>query len=273
MEFSTKQLTIVLLDLIGSTAFVQRAGPQRAAEWLQYHDRLARSLLYRFDGREIDRSDGFLLSFNRTIDAVNWALTYQATIPKKTKLNARIGIHFGTVVEVQQDELTTMAGAKRVELEGISKNIAARVMSLCGPGQVLCTADAMRRIKGRTNKQTPQGTRYACAGLYKFKGVRDAMVVYTIGATIQSLQPPPGSEKVKRIGGPKKIKSRARDRKILEWVVWAIFRAAFLASCYILYLLGPFLLSRAGRHLWGIYWLDWLDYIQDFVQWIMKQLN
>ena len=46
MEFNEKVLAIVLLDIIGSTAFVEKVGARRAAEWLQYHDRLTRSLLY-----------------------------------------------------------------------------------------------------------------------------------------------------------------------------------------------------------------------------------
>ena len=100
MEIKERKLAIVLLDLIGSTKFVQRVGAVKAAEWLQYHDRMTRTLMYRFDGREIDRSDGFLVSFERSIDAVNFALTYQATIPQRTKLNTRIGIHLGVVAEV-----------------------------------------------------------------------------------------------------------------------------------------------------------------------------
>ena len=67
-------LAIVLLDIIGSTAFVQRYGAVKAAQLFQYHDRLARSLIYKYNGREIDRSDGFLCSFDRVIDAVNFAL-------------------------------------------------------------------------------------------------------------------------------------------------------------------------------------------------------
>ena len=62
-----RYLAIVLLDIIGSTAFVQRAGAQVAAQWFQVHDRLARSLVYKHQGREIDRSDGFLLSFAKMI--------------------------------------------------------------------------------------------------------------------------------------------------------------------------------------------------------------
>ncbi len=95
MELKETKLAIVLLDLIGSTQFVQRVGALKAAQWLQYHDRLARSLVYKFQGREIDRSDGFLLSFERTIDAVNFGLIYQQTIPPRTKIGCRIGIHWG----------------------------------------------------------------------------------------------------------------------------------------------------------------------------------
>ena len=54
-DMRERRLTIVLLDLIGSTQFVQKAGPLKTAKWLQYHDRLTRSLMHRFSGREIDR--------------------------------------------------------------------------------------------------------------------------------------------------------------------------------------------------------------------------
>ena len=108
-----KYLAIVLLDLIGSTAFVQKVGQVKAARWLQYHDRLARSLCYRHDGREIDRSDGFLLSFDSVIDAVNFALAYQDIVPAKTRLGCRIGIHWGIVVEVFQHECRGKRGGAR----------------------------------------------------------------------------------------------------------------------------------------------------------------
>ena len=183
-----KKLAIVLLDIIGSTAFVQKYGAQKAAEWFQYHDRMTRNLCYKFKGREIDRSDGFLMSFDTAIDAVNFALHYQKTIPQKTKLDTRIGIHWGKVIEVQQDELYALMGAKGVELEGIGKNIAARTMSICGPKQVLLTKEAFSAIKNRTNHWTPKGTRYVMVGLYKFKGVAETQVIYAVGESIESLQ-------------------------------------------------------------------------------------
>lgn len=245
-------LAIVLLDIIGSTAFVQKYGAVKAAQLFQYHDRLARSLIYKYNGREIDRSDGFLCSFERVIDAVNFALQYQKQIPPKTKLNCRIGIHWGSIIEVKQDDRFIAANAKRVELEGISKNIAARTMSLCMAGQVLLTKEAMHVAKNRTNRHTPKSTRYVCVGLYKFKGVKKPQQIYAVGETIQSLQPPPGSDKVKRLGGPKYIKKRASDRKFLDWCLWIYKKLFYISLIWWLIVLVHALFSPHARVLIGL---------------------
>jgi len=271
MELIETKLAIVLLDLIGSTKFVQRAGAMKAAKWLQYHDRLTRSLILKFNGREIDRSDGFLLSFERPVDAVNFALHYQQHIPPKTKLQCRIGIHWGIVVEVKQDEIYTLGGAKQVELEGVAKNIAARTMSLCGAGQVLLTQEAMKAVKHRTNRFTPKGTRYALAGEYRFKGVRETQIIYTVGSTIESLQPPKGSEKVKRLGGPKRIKSRMRDKKLKEWIWFLLTRTALVFICCLVTMVGPTLLDKHKRLMSGLeMWFGWIDPIAELIQNIME---
>jgi class 3 adenylate cyclase len=251
-EMRERRLTIVLLDLIGSTAFVERVGPMQAARWLQYHDRLARSLLYRYDGREIDRSDGFLLSFERSIDALNFALHYQRDIPPKTRLNTRIGIHVGDVVEVTQHELEIMGGAKPIELEGVAKNIAARTMSLCGAGQVLLTTAAYQAVRGRANAHTPTGTRYALAGLYAFKGISEPQPIYTVGLTTESLQPPPSTQKAQRIGGPKKVRSRLRHMRARELAVWSLYRAAFIMLTLWTAILIRWIARPSARQFWGI---------------------
>lgn len=269
MDITLKErnLAIVLLDIIGSTRFVQRYGAMVAAKHFQIHDRLTRNLIYKFNGREIDRSDGFLCSFDRTIDAVNFALAYQSSVPKKTGLQTRIGIHWGKVVEVEQDEKYVAINAKKIELEGLAKNIAARTMSLCGPGQVLLTKEAKNNVRNRTNAYTPQATRYACVGLYKFKGVREPQTIFAVGETIQSLQPPKGSDKVKRLGGPKKIRSRARDRKLLEWAEWLIYRLGALSFVYLtITLFIPIIITPGARQLFGLEWFSWIDPIVEFIK-------
>jgi len=267
-----RHLAIVLLDLIGSTAFVQKAGPLKAAKWLQYHDRLTRSLMHRFSGREIDRSDGFLMSFERTIDAVNFALHYQAKVPLKTRLQTRIGIHVGIVAEVQQHELDVMVGAKMIELEGIAKNIAARAMSLSRAGQVLLTEAAFKEVNGRTNAHTPKHTRYALAGLYRFQGVREPITIYCVGITTASLQPPQGSDKVKRLGGPRKVKSHLRHMRARELLAWVFTRAALIIGLILAIKIMIWLSRPSARRLWGFDhapW-TWLDHLTHLIQFIIQ---
>ena len=275
------ELAIVLLDLIGSTAFVQKAGPIKAARWLQYHDRLTRSLCYKFNGREIDRSDGFLMSFDNVIDAVNFSLYYQATIPQKIKLGCRIGIHYGRIVEVHQHELLVGAGAKQVELEGVAKNIAARTMSLCGRGQVLLTEDAMKAVKGRTNKLTPKSTRYACVGLYKFKGVRESQTIYAVGTTLESLQPPKGGDKVKRLGGPKRVRLKIRQMKLEEIINTYVWKATALFLLFVLLVLAHLSSNSFTRDLLNLHtlkplgdiYLISIESIKEVLKWINHLLQ
>ena len=264
-------LAIVFLDIINSTKFVQKHGAEKSAAWFQVHDRLARSLVYRHGGREIDRSDGFMLSFDNLGQAVQFALGYQETIPKKTPFNSRIGIHWTDIIEVYQDDIYTAVGAKRVELEGIGKATAARCMSLCQEKQVLLTKQAYLKIKSMPDlyKYVSRGTRTAMVGLYQFKGVKEPQVIYAIGNSIESLQPPPSSEKVKRIGGANKIKSRARDRKIKEWFWWFYYRLGILSFVYLICIWWPFITQEQTRKLLGIneyfYWVDYINIVVEFV--------
>ncbi len=256
-----RYLAIVLLDIIGSTRIVEALGAKSAAVLFQAHDRIARNLYYRFNGREIDRSDGFLLSFESVVDAVNFGLYYQRTIPLKLQLNTRIGIHWGKIVEVHQDELWVGVGAKKVELEGLNKNIAARVMSVCRPKQVLLTEAAFKECKGRMNAFTPKGTRYSCVGLYSFKGVSIPQSVYAVGETIESLQPPKGSDKVKRLGGPKRVKSHFRQMRFSELFDYFIWRLGVFSILILLWVFYEIISKPMTRALLGLRWWSWIDIV------------
>lgn len=279
IKMQEKYLAIVLLDIVGSTKFVQRYGAIHAAKLFQAHDRLARSLCYKFNGREIDRSDGFLLSFDRTIDAVNFALIYQRDIPPKTKLECRIGIHWGKIIEVIQDDVFVAANAKKIELEGLSKNIAARTMSLSLGGQVLLTKEAINSVRRyNSNMHTPKNTRYVCVGLYRFKGVSKPQEIFAVGTTIESLQPPPSSEKVKRIGGPNKIKERMRDKKIKDIIWWIMKRLAFIFTVWIIWgfwsiLSSPYERQGLGIDGWWFYPIDMLKLLIDYIAVLTKDIR
>lgn len=268
-----RHLAILLLDLIGSTAYVQKNGARKAAIHFQNHDRMARSLLYKFNGREIDRSDGFLCSFDNVLDAVNFALHYQKQVPPKIKIGARIGIHWGIVVEVHQDELFVVHNAKRIEIEGLAKNIAARTMSLCQKDQVLLTEEAFKKVRNRTNSETPKGTMYACVGVYKFKGVFESQVVYAVGDSVVSLQPPPSSEKVKRLGGPEKIRVRLRDQKIKDILIWIYWRLTILSVLIWLLLFYYFVSMPQARLMLGLNSFSWVDSVNWYLSLLFEHIK
>jgi len=248
MEMKNVNLCILLLDIVGSTKFVQKYGNVHAAKIFQAHDKLTRSLIYKFNGREIDRSDGFLMSFNSVLDAVNFSCAYHTTIPPKTTLQARIGIHWGDIIEVSQDDKFINAGAKRVELEGINKNTAARIMSLAQGGQTLMTPEAFFKLKGRRNLHTPRNLRGAHVGTYRLKGVKKPVDVYVVGTTIESMQPPPDSDKVKKIKGPKKIKSKFSEMTIKEWYNWIFHKITVFTIFVTLYIFTAIIANPSARY-------------------------
>jgi class 3 adenylate cyclase len=220
MRIEEKTLALVLLDIIGSTAFVQKFGDVKAAMVFQLHDRMVRDLVLRFNGQEIDRSDGFLLYFETIQDAVNFGLYYQLNVPEKTKLPCRIGIHWCSIVVVHQDAKYVQGGAKRMELEGVGKNICARTMSLCGRGQVLLTKDAMDQFKNLgANNQTPKSARYSFIGAYKFKGLKQYLGIYAMGLDKASLSIPPDSEKATRMGGINVLNMNEKDVAFYNYIV------------------------------------------------------
>tara|TARA_B100000927_G_C16468226_1_gene470521 strand:- start:1808 stop:2716 length:909 start_codon:yes stop_codon:yes gene_type:complete len=275
-NMSQVTLAIVFLDIINSTKFVQNHGAKKAAAWFQVHDKLARSLVYKHNGREIDRSDGFMLSFYNLGDAIQFALKYQETIPYKVPFNSRIGIHWTNIIEIHQEDKYTSVGAKSVELEGIGKATAARCMSICQEKQVLLTKAAYLKFKSMLNAQSyiSKSTRTALVGLYQFKGVKNPQEIYAIGNSIEVLQPPPSGGKVKRIGGAKKIRSRARDRKFWEWIWWFNLRGSIACFLILLYLLWPAMFDPNVRLHSGFqdyFW--WTDYITDFLSERNKEIE
>ena len=94
--------TLLVSDLVGSTALMERLGDAPAAELFRQHDWLARDLLDEHRGVEIDKTDGFLLIFERPLEAVLYALAYHRGLHRLSaehglELRARVGIHLGEV--------------------------------------------------------------------------------------------------------------------------------------------------------------------------------
>jgi class 3 adenylate cyclase len=72
--------TLVFTDVVDSTRLVEQLGDVAAAALWARHDRLARDLLARHGGREIDRTDGFFALFDRARDGATFAAGYHAAL-------------------------------------------------------------------------------------------------------------------------------------------------------------------------------------------------
>ena len=197
---------VLLADLVDSTAFVQGFGDDRAARALQRLDLQIRDLLEFTGGRLIDKADGLLAIFERPIQAVDFALRYQQALrqfseTEGTPLSARVGIHVGELMTWSNPDAAVAAGAKPLEVEGLAKPIAARLMSLALPGQILVSSMAQslaQRAQAELGERSAR-LRWMVHGRYRFKGVPAPLLVHEVGELGHApLREPPSGQKVWR---------------------------------------------------------------------------
>ncbi len=82
-----------------------------------------------------------LLPFDTASDAVGYALAYQQALNQLVlPLKARAGSHVGPVTLRENNPSDVALGAKPIEVEGVAKATAARVMSAAMGGQILLRA-------------------------------------------------------------------------------------------------------------------------------------
>ena len=210
--------TLLLTDLVESTRLIERLGDVRSSEILADSDRIARDLLVRFDGTEIDKTDGFLFLFERPIDAVRYALAYHtalAELESRTgaSISSRAGIHLGEVVLRENAPGDVELGAKPVEVDGLAKHTAARLMSLAGAKQTLLTRGAFDLSRRGSVGETTldEALQWLAHGQYRFKGVTEPMEIFEVGiAGFAPLAAPLDSEKASRALTP-------ADELMLGW--------------------------------------------------------
>ncbi len=180
--------TLVVCDLVDSTKLVGAIGDRGAADLFRKHDRMARAMLATHRGREIDKTDGFLLMFDRPVQAVAFALDYLRELralgdAEQTALAARVGIHVGEVVAWDNSAADIARGAKPLEVEGLTKALAARLMQLALPNQILMSGVAHAfafRAQGELG-ECVDALRWRTHGRYRFRGVPDVQAVFEVG--------------------------------------------------------------------------------------------
>lgn len=203
----TPQLrTLLLTDLCDSTRIIEKLGDARAAELFRDHDRLVLRLQQRWRGRLIDRSDGLLLLFERPIDGLGFALDYERGLcelgtERRIVLTARAGLHVGEVLTWRNSDEAVRVGSKPLEVEGIAKPFAARLMAMARPGQILLSAVAepLAYRAARELGERSERLVWKHHGRWVFKGVPGTQEIFEVGEPgIAPLRAPPSSAKAWR---------------------------------------------------------------------------
>ena len=185
---------LLLTDVVDSTKLSESIGDAAIAEVWAAHDRAARDLLQDHHGREIDKTDGMLLLFEAVADAAAYALAYhRAVAALPVPLVARAGLHLGPVVSCARTSADDIArGAKPLEVDGLAKPIAARIMSLARGGQTLLSADARAALSA-------EGLLVQSHGHWLIKGIATPLELFEVGESEAAFASPGDGEKGYRV--------------------------------------------------------------------------
>ena len=185
--------TLLLTDVVDSTGLNQAIGDAAMAALWAAHDHLTRDLIRRCGGKEIGRSDGFLVLFDRPAPAVEFAIDYHRALASlKPPLSARVGIHHGPVALRENRLEDTSQGATPFEIDGVALPTAARVMSAALGGQTLLSAAALQAAGSLSVKVYSHGW-------WRLKGVAEPLELLEAGAADSPFLPPPDSAKAYRV--------------------------------------------------------------------------
>jgi adenylate cyclase len=122
-------------------------------------------------GRIVKRTgDGSIIEFRSVVDAVRCAIEVQsamvernAGVPPARRIEFRVGIHLGDVVEEADGDLM-----------GDGVNIAARLEGIAKPGAVCLSEDAYRQVSGRLDMEVTD------LGLTKLKNIEKPIRAYSL---------------------------------------------------------------------------------------------
>jgi TolB-like protein/class 3 adenylate cyclase len=122
-------------------------------------------------GRVVKRTgDGSIVEFRSVVDAVRCAIELQqgliernAGVPPERRIEFRVGIHLGDVVEESDGDLM-----------GDGVNIAARLEGIAKPGAICLSEDAYRQVKGRLDLMVSD------LGHTELKNIAEPIRVYSL---------------------------------------------------------------------------------------------
>ena len=146
MTETRKLAAILVADVVGYSRLAGADEDRTLARLRGLRSDLIDPAIAAHHGRVVKRTgDGSIIEFRSVVDAVRCAIEIQngliernAGVPEDRRIEFRVGIHVGDVVEESDGDLM-----------GDGVNIAARLEGIAKPGAICLSEDAHRQVKGR----------------------------------------------------------------------------------------------------------------------------
>ena len=139
--------TVLFTDIVGSTQQARRLGDRRWRELLDVHDELAGRLVSQAGGRLVKTTgDGILATFDGPGRGIYCAIALRDQL-RGIEVQIRAGLHIGEV------EL------RDCDVGGIAVHLAARVMAVAQPDEVLVSRTVRDLVVGSDIVLDDRGTR------------------------------------------------------------------------------------------------------------------
>ena len=146
MAETRKIAAILVADVVGYSRLAGADEDRTLARLRGLRSDLIDPAIAAHHGRIVKRTgDGILIEFRSVVDAVRCAIEVQngmvernAGLPAERRIEFRIGIHLGDVVEEADGDLM-----------GDGVNIAARLEGIAKPGAICLSEQAYWQVKGR----------------------------------------------------------------------------------------------------------------------------
>jgi adenylate cyclase len=146
MSETRKLAAILVADVVGYSRLAGADEDRTLARLRGLRSDLIDPAIAAHHGRIVKRTgDGSIIEFRSVVDAVRCAIEIQngliernAGVPEDRRIEFRVGIHVGDVVEEADGDLM-----------GDGVNIAARLEGIAKPGAICLSEDAYRQVSGR----------------------------------------------------------------------------------------------------------------------------
>ena len=146
MSETRKLAAILVADVVGYSRLAGADEDRTLARLRGLRSDLIDPAIAAHHGRIVKRTgDGSIVEFRSVVDAVRCAIEIQngliernAGVPEDRRIEFRVGIHVGDVVEESDGDLM-----------GDGVNIAARLEGIAKPGAICLSEDAYRQVSGR----------------------------------------------------------------------------------------------------------------------------